>query len=379
MGGNVLLYLQDSNYSNSYSLHEALIKVCSSATGGKGAYAFVSRTGAELFLADVEFEKMLNRGAYQLIVGIDEITNTSTIERLTEFQDKHSTLNINAFLHNSNNSLFHPKLSYFSRDDGCGNIVIGSGNLTAGGLRKNREAFAIIDLSEQELVNVETYWNEWLTQSNSYLKPLTDAGVIQKVAENTARARARRDQPVAPTHPIHVDEVAGSEQGTDESQEWSFQESNLVLLAEIPRSGNRWNQANFDVDTFETFFGATAGDNSQRILLRNILSDKSLGHIEVRPSVSVISSNYRFELEAAAGLEYPHEGRPIGVFIRLSTRMFIYKLFMPETDEKYAEIADWMNSNWTGRKDRMKRIVKTAGEIKELLHNSSLDIFLLEQ
>jgi hypothetical protein len=218
-----------------------------------------------------------------------------------------------------------------------------------------------------------------ITQSNSYLKPLTDAGVLEKAAENTARALARRDRPATPTQPIHVGEVVGSEPSLDESQEWSFQESNSVLLAEIPKSGNRWNQANFDVDTFETFFGAKAGDNSQRILLRNILSDRSLGRIEVRPSVSVISQNYRFELEAAAGLEYPHEGRPIGVFIRISTRMFIYKLFMPETDEKYAEIADWMNSNWSGRADRMKRIVKAAGEIKELLYNSSLDSFLMEQ
>ncbi|MGZ8183397.1 MAG: phospholipase D family protein [Methylobacter sp.] len=376
---SILLHFQDPNYSNSYSLHEALINVCSFANGGKGAYAFASKTGADLFLADIEFEKMLNRGFYQLIVGIDEITNTSTIERLTEFQDKYHTLDINAFLHNSNNSLFHPKLSYFSRDDGCGTLIIGSGNLTAGGLRKNREAFAVINLSEQELVNIEVYWNEWLTQSHNYIKPLTDAGVLEKVATNILRTRARQDHPATPTLPIQIDEVAGSDIGTDESKEWSFQESNLVLLAEIPRSGDRWNQANFDVNTFETFFGATAGDNSQRILLRNVISDRNLGNIEVRPSVSVVSQNYRFELEAAAGLVYPNEGRPIGVFIRLSTRMFIYKLFMPEADEKYKEIADWINSNWTGRKDRMKRIVKPAGEIRELLQNSSLDSFLMEQ
>ncbi|NOT83541.1 MAG: hypothetical protein HOP02_01915 [Methylococcaceae bacterium] len=373
-----MLHIQDPNYSNSYSLHEALIKSCSSANGGKGAYAFVSRTGAELFLADVEFEKMLERGIYNLIVGIDEITNTSTIERLSDFQDIYQSLEIRAFLHNSNNSLFHPKLSYFTKSDGGGDLVIGSGNLTAGGLRKNREAFAIINLSQDELLKIEAYWNEWLVQSDSYLKPLNDVDVLERVGANSARARARQDYPISPTQQIYADEAIGSDdQGTDESQEWSFQESNLVLLAEIPRSGDRWNQANFDINTFENFFGATAGDNSQRILLRSIISNRVLGNIEVRPSVSVVSQNYRFELEAAAGLEYPQIGRPIGVFVRLSTRMFIYKLFMPEMDEKYLDIADWMNANWTGRTDRMKRIVKPVGEIRGLLQNSPVYSFFM--
>lgn len=375
----MLLRLQDPNYSNSYSLHEALIDVCSSASSGKGAYAFVSKTGANILLGDVEFGRMLDRGSYQLIVGIDEITNTSTIEKLIEFQESYNSLNINAFLHNSRNSLFHLKISYFSRDDGCGSLVIGSGNLTTGGLRKNREAFAVVNLSKRELINIEAYWNEWITQSNRYLKPLTDAGVLAKVALNSLRARARKELPVIPTQPIQVDELPASEEGIDESQEWSFQENNLVLLAEIPRSGSRWNQANFDINTFENFFGATAGDNSQRILLRNVLSNRHLGDIEIRPSVSVVSQNYRFELEAAAGLNYPDDGRPIGIFIRLSPRMFIYKVFMPETDDKHTEFADWMNSNWKGRTNRMKRIVVKAGEIVNLLNNSTLDSFLLEQ
>lgn len=374
-----MFHLQDPIYSDSYSLHEALIQVCSSANSGKGAYAFVTRTGAEILLGDLEFEKMLDRGSYQLIVGIDEITDLSTIHRLQEFQQKYHSLEISAFLHDSKNSLFHPKISYFSKEDGCGNLVIGSGNLTTGGLRKNREVFAIVNLSEQELVNIEIYWNKWLTQSKLYLKPLTDDGVLEKVQLNTFRARAIHDLPEIPIQLTQLDELAEIKQVIIESQEWSFQEDNKVLLAEIPRSGSRWNQANFDLSTFESFFGATAKDNSQRILLRNVLSPKNLGKIEVRPSVSVVSQNYRFELEAAAGLDYPVNGRPIGVFVRISTRMFIYKIFMPDAGEKYDEISDWMNSNWVGRTDRMKRIIKEVGEIKSLLKNSTLDNFLIEQ
>jgi len=356
-----------------------MIKECSTATSGSGAYAFVSKSGAELLFGDVEFERLFDRGNYQLIVGIDQITSTEAINRLKEFQDRYASLSIYAFLHNTNNSLFHPKISYFSREDGLGSLVIGSGNLTAGGLRKNRETFAVVNLTEQEFINIDAYWNDWITQSAAYLKPLEDDDVIAKVAANTIRARAWKDISIPEIESTTAEEVSSDSEAIDESQEWKFQESSTVLFAEIPRSGNRWNQANFDVGTFESFFGATAGDNSQRILLRNAESDRVLGDIEIRPSVSVRSLNYRFELEAAAGLAYPATGRPIGIFIRLSTRMFIYRIFMPHTGEKYNEIVDWMRLNWQGRSDRMMRIVKEARAVTGLLEGTALHSFFLEQ
>ena len=150
-----------------------MISSCSSAQSGGGAYAFVSKSGVDLLLGDVEFERLFERGDYQLIVGIDQITNTTAINRLLEYQETFPSLDIKAFLHNTSNSLFHPKISYFTQEDGCGSLVIGSGNLTAGGLRKNREAFAVVDLSEQELINIDAYWNDWIAQSSYYLKSLT--------------------------------------------------------------------------------------------------------------------------------------------------------------------------------------------------------------
>lgn len=104
-------------------------------------------------------------------------------------------------------------------------------------------------------------------------------------------------------------------------------------------------------------------------MLRSLNEDTSLSDIEVRPSVSVKSQNYRFELDAASGLLYPVNGKPIGIFIQLTTRMFLYHLFMPN-HALYAEITDWMSANWTGRADRMKRIVATAVELDIILDKS---------
>lgn len=371
-----MLHVQDPNFRNSYSLHEALISVCTRSKSGNGAYAYVSRAGADIFFGDIEVENMLSRGSYRLIVGIDQITNTATIKRLIEYQKKYSSLEIHAFLHNSRNSLFHPKISFFYDNNGCGCLVIGSGNLTTGGLRKNREAFAVISLSRQELVNIEEYWNKWINDSAAYLKPLSDSNVLERVAANTNRAKVWKDIVQTEKIPIDIDELPSDSESIEESIEWKYQEDNSVLFAEIPRSGNRWNQANFDVDTFENFFGATAGDNSQRILLRNVKSDGVLGNVEVRPSVSVRSHNYRFELEAAAGLDYPEKGRPIAIFVRISTRMFIYCLFMPY-DNQYDEIVYWMNDNWNGMSDRMKRIVIKADSVISILNKTPLQSFLV--
>ena len=96
--------------------------------------------------------------------------------------------------------------------------------------------------------------------------------------------------------------------------------------------------------------------------MRNVLDDYTLGEIEIRQSVSVASQNYRFELGAASGLAYPEEGRPIGAFIRISTRMFLYILAMPE-DSYYEQIANFLGDSWTGREDRMKRIINSVSDL----------------
>ena len=79
--------------------------------------------------------------------------------------------------------------------------------------------------------------------------------------------------------------------------------------------------------------------------------------------MSVVSQNYRFELEAAAGLDYPIDGRPIGVFIKVTTRMFLYVLCMPG-QRYHTESERFLVGNWTGRADRMMRIRTTVGALE---------------
>ena len=109
-----------------------------------------------------------------------------------------------------------------------------------------------------------------------------------------------------------------------------------------------------------------------RILLRNINHDGQLGELEVRPSVSVLSHNYRFELAAARGLCYP-EGleRPLGVFVKVSPRDFLYELIMPD-DEVYGACIEIVNSRKPYSANRMRRIRYIFREIIEAIPQLAL-------
>ncbi len=349
-------------------MHEALVHSCSSSVKGYGAYSFASKSGVDLLFNDKEFHELFEKEGYSLVVGIDEITNIECLESLNNLMVKVPNFSVRAFYHEDNGSLFHPKLSFFKDVTGGGSLLVGSGNLTFGGLRKNREAFSLISLSLDEYQRVENYWNKWVHEAQNHLKLIDDQSVVDRVSKNIYIRSHTVKKPLLEGEEESF-EIRPPENAAPITEGWEFSGTNRVLLAEIPKSGDRWKQANFDLETFRHFFGAMPGDNSQRILLRSLSGDALLAPIEVRPSVSVKSQNYRFELDAATGLAYPTDGKPVGIFVQITTRMFLYHLFMP-SHELYPEIIHRMNSLWRGRRDRMIRIVVEANEIFDLLDKS---------
>ncbi len=356
-------YIQDPMFKDGYSLHEALLKASEGATQGGGAYAFVTAGGAKLLLEDDTFTNLVTNGRFKLIVGIDEITSVKALEKINELRKKNSGLEVSAFHHDTKGSLFHPKFSWFRNNSG-GVLVLGSGNLTEKGLRRNREAFSIVEVDSSKIQEIEEYWNSWLDLNTRFLKQIDDEEVIKKAREN-AKVFSRLKNRVAL---IESDESTAdpnfegdlSKVQDDEFQEehaplisefieeedlqaWIFDESDPALVAEIPNNNVRWKQANFSKYTFENFFGAPAGVNGYyRMLLRNVSGTGRLGETEIRHSVSVASHNWRIELGAAAGLAYPTVNRPIGVFVRVSTRDFLYILAMP-TDPFYNEVRKYLD------------------------------------
>ena len=223
-----------------------------------------------------------------------------------------------------------------------------------GGLLSNWEAMFVSKLSGDEASAALDAIDRFIDESAFSLLPLSDPRVVARVAMNDGNERSLRPGPHAPAPPP----APPAAESTDE-----------ILVAEIP-GGERWKQANFNRSNYEGFFGAKVG-SQRRIVLRSVSSDGSLGDIESRPSVEVASQNYRFELAAATGLQYPSDGPPIGVFVRLATGQFLYELLLPGW-LGYDQASAFLDANWSGPARERRRVRTTAAELRAAWEDSAL-------
>jgi hypothetical protein len=187
-------------------------------------------------------------------------------------------------------------------------------------------------------------------QNLPHLKDINDPLISEKVALNN-----RLTKKTIPVNGAKTALVAKDE----DFQAWTFDDTAQVLLAEIPRASNRWNQVNFDKNSFESYFGAKAGDNTMRIVFKGIKEDGLVQEAEIRQSVSVKSHNWRFELDLAKDKEYPDDGRPIGVFVKVAERNFLYMIKMP-SDNNYDTILSFLPTSTGVRRFRI-----TAGQLRK--------------
>lgn len=369
------LHIQDPANPNSEYLVDTLLDACVGARAGGGAFAFLSAGGIQLLLKDNLFIDFLGRGQFELLFGVDAITDRAAVLALAEVRHEHPSLGARAFVPAHSKSIFHPKVAWFDQGSG-GLLITGSGNLTAGGLRWNIEAYAVERLNAAAMQRLREQWEEYLALTSECQLDPEDSRVLALLERNAARRKAMRDigilepaeaeEEVAQTHPAALAEnvpdyrVAQVDQPADEIP--PITPATEVLIAEIPRASNRWGQANFDQTTFFDFFGAS--DRVQRrAYFFHLRDDGTLGFQEVRPAVAVQSHNYRFELDAASGLEYPLQGRPIGVFAKVGARTFVYMLLMP-TSTGHSEMALLLDRTSIALPGRMRRIVYRAADVQ---------------
>ena len=348
------LYFQDPTDQEAPFLQERILELCEGATRGAGAFAFVTSEGVGLLLKDEVFKRFATTGTFYLIVGVDEVTNVRALTALQETSRELTGLTVKVFYHDDfPQALFHPKFCWF-RHRRKAFLVVSSGNLTTKGLRGNWEAFAISELELTAADALETQWARWVEMHATHLRPLDDENVLARAALNVRR---RRPGPPVPA-------VEEEEEGGETAEEQPVEPTPLhrVLVAEIPRASYRWNQANFDLNSFRNFFGAEPG-TVRRVVLQHVDASGMLGPLENRPSVSVRSRNFRFELDAAAGLRYPGEGRPIAVFVEIAPRTFRYRLLMP-SDPQHRIMNVFLDTMWRGRTDRMRRVITTTDVIQ---------------
>lgn len=134
-----------------------------------------------------------------------------------------------------------------------------------------------------------------------------------------------------------------------------------ILVAEVPRSGDRWKQVNFNLSTYRNYFGVPEGV-SKPVVFRQVHSDGTLAPPEHRTAVAVASRNYRFEIGAASGLPYPKDGHPIVLFNKVDEAEFHYMLLLPG-DSGYRPVQSFLEAllpNATGK----RRVVASIGALR---------------
>ncbi len=324
------------------------------ADRGAAMFSFASTNGVKLLMDHPDFKAFLRRSRFEIIVGVDAVTVPATLNLVGEIEEAHEGFQARVFFHQRSGTLFHPKLCWFASSDHV-RVLVGSGNLTRSGLLKNWEAFADSTLHDGERDRLLASWASWRKLNDPLFRMVGDADVLARAHRNEGDIRRRHEE----------DEIEEADDAIDDGPAGAS-----VLLAQIPKGSSRWNQATFDLETFTSFFKLQPGTH-QRIILLPVAPDGTVGEPESRQGVSVKSRNFRIELGQASGLEYPRDDRPIGIFLQVGTRRFRYRLLMP-SDRHYRTVSAFVDGLWTGRADRMKRVIVPLENFRRALPSVTL-------
>ena len=308
--------IQDPTHAETTYLYEAILTAAIDAAGWRGVYAFASRGGVDHLIEDpIVRHYMQAGGEIDWLIGIDAVTNRPTLERLRELEQRNDRFRPKVFW-NGSTGLFHPKISDFSYEDGRRTLIVGSGNLTPGGLMNNFEGYTIVSVDWTEELDVSALDDFWARHADN-IRSIDDEA-LERAARNLVRpirnarraggvvgARRRRRTATAPRPAPGFDRV---------------------LIALVPRAEGRWAQVHFNADVVRVFFRIT-DHHTQRVYLTQVAGNGDRGEVEVRPCVySQTNRNQKIEILAARGQEYPDEGPPILAFRERQLRTFDYML-----------------------------------------------------
>lgn len=313
--------IQDPADPDTHYLYEAIIGAATEATTWRGMYAFATRGGVDQLIEDPVVHEFMNRGgAIDLIVGIDAVTNRQTLERMQELEARHMAFRPRVFW-NSTRGLFHPKISHFGYADGRKKLIVGSGNLTPGGLMHNFEGYSVISGGGGETLDLSSL-DAFLVRHATDIRPI-DQEALERAALNVVRPVAGVPRPRVP-HPrppvVRPAPVVPAARAAALDR---------VLIAEVPDAGGRWSQSHLNAAVVQQYFRVT-DLTTQRTYLTHVDAAGVRGEEKIRQIVySTRNKNYKVEISAAKGKDYPAAGHPMLIFRERQVRCFDYMLLMP--------------------------------------------------
>ncbi len=176
-----------------YNVNGAFI-CCYSSSDIRIAVAFVSKGGYAVI--DSSIQEALKRGAkIEFLVGLDMyVTEPDAIRALFERSVANSSFGIYCLSKLDPFSIYHPKL-YLCRSDQSVTAIIGSSNLTEGGLYRNVEINASIQIDASNEIASDLYssynklkfHHKRVIPDSEFINLYTELFYIRKTHEKTGR------------------------------------------------------------------------------------------------------------------------------------------------------------------------------------------------
>lgn len=340
------------------------------------------------------------RQSVRALIGIDQ--HGATEEGLALALELFSETRV---YHDSSPSrTFHPKF-YVVEGAGRARAIVGSGNLTVGGLYENYEVAVGLELNLSEaadrdlLDDLRTWWDQrWdepgasVTLSRRMIERLIADPNVAVVPEAwgpprrpgksrpgkhggsvfgspvkglTSAPAAPKRAAAAAVPPIDESDGVVTARARPTVPSTTRGDARRVLAAGLPR--DRWGQAGFNAEVADDFFDVRA--NGDLISAEGIdRKGRSTGNATRRlifPATS--NQNHRIELPEPEGRTRPSAGTPIVLALELDQRQFRYMYLMPGDPGYKAIEREIANRSAVGRNrlPSTKRVYLTLGELRQ--------------
>jgi HKD family nuclease len=178
--------------NNKLSHEKAILRLIKGSEKLTIAVAFLKLSGVRLIKTLIN-SKLKNMEELTFIVGLDFYqTEPTALWQLFELQDKYSSVRIKTC--QKKNQVFHPKL-YLSEQANSFEAIVGSANMTNGGLNKNFELSCRVYGGKSELLYIElrAYVNS-LESNSEELTPARLSQYERKFDINKKNAKAAEKQ-----------------------------------------------------------------------------------------------------------------------------------------------------------------------------------------
>jgi hypothetical protein len=258
------------------------------------------------------------------IVGAESITSADALLRLRDLESMSGGRCSVLVSADPVGGLFHPKVFMFERPGGGGAVLIGSNNVTSGGLEENIEASVLLDnMSPKEMEPWRQVWLRAMALGHR-LCPITNDLISEVREERRRQRRARR--PRRAREEIEPELVQGNPR---------------ILIRYVARAGGRTSQVHFSRRIVEQFFGLRPGDGGT-IDIQMVQPGQPPGRLEAgrRLVFSQTNRNPKIEMEGVRRSlppDYPAGGYAILLVQEVERGRYRYMILLP-TDPGYTAL-----------------------------------------